>query len=331
MIRKVLVAAINYDHPQRGMIHAFQSLFGTGNVSDFDFYAMQRAGASNADISKAFVEACKDRKPDWVWMQVQDSAIISPESILEARRALPKTVFTHWTGDLRKQVSGYLSSICKATHMTLISSVGQIDMFKAAGANNVQYCQVALDWEEDVLGSHYYQPAFRIPDVIFCGNYYGDTYPGTIEREKAVMALMNAKIDIGIVGGGWRSGYPILGTCRLKEQIHVCRAAKICINVNHFNDVARYYSDRQLVSMASGNPLVCKYIPGLESEFSDGVHLRWYKTEDELVPIVRELLIDENKRKFIGFNGKVEVLKNHTWFTRFAGLLPDIERIKKTL
>ena len=331
MIKRVLMSCINYDHPQNGMLHAFQSLLGSSNVADFDFYDLLRKGMSKESISAAYVKACIDHKPDWVWMQLQDSKIITADDILKARVALPKTVFTHWTGDLRASVSPYLSSICKATHLTLISSTGQIPAFKAAGASRVKYCQVALDWNEDVLGSQYYEQPFRVPEVLFCGNYYGTTYPGTVDRERAVLALIKAKVDIGIVGHGWNSNYPVLGYCKLKEQVHVCKRSKICLNVNHFNDVERYYSDRQLVSMASGRPLVCKYIPGLEEEFTDGVHLRWYKTEDELALIVQQLLKDEQAREFIGSSGRSEVLKNHTWFNRFTGLIVDIEKIQRTL
>jgi len=103
------------------------------------------------------------------------------------------------------------------------------------------------------------------------------------------------------------------------------------LNVNHFNDIQNYYSDRQLIAMASGKPLVCKYIPGLENEFENGKHCLWYYDEPELVKHVKSLLANPSLAARIGAAGKEEVLKNHTWEARVRDVLPDIERIRKSL
>lgn len=332
MIRRALLATINYDHPQRGMEHAFQSLLGKQNVWSFDYYELQRQGMKNGEINAQFLETVRNFKPDWVWMQLQDSGIILADTIRLARKLAPQAVFTHWTGDLRPTVSDYLSSICKATHMTLISSVGQIPLFQKAGAETVAYCQVALDWEEDVMGTQYVEPSFRVPDVLFMGNNYGKVYEqGTYERESAIITLMRAGIDVGILGRGWRSDFPVLGECKLKEQVHLWRKAKVALNVNHFNDVELYYSDRQLVSMVSGTPLVCRAIPGLEYEFQHRRHLMSFGTEPELVRHVEELLKHEWLRKEIGSAGRAKVLAEHTWFNRITGVWESVERIQGTL
>jgi glycosyltransferase involved in cell wall biosynthesis len=320
-----MVAAINYDHPQRGMLDAFRKLFGRNNVANLDY---MHTGREKPD--DALVRMAEQHKPDWIWLQVQDTNKLSPEGIARVRERLPSCVVTHWTGDLRPAVSGYLSSMCRATHATFCSSVGQLDMFKEAGAPLVQYVQIGLDWAEDVAASQS-PPPFRVPDVVFCGSHYGDVFPGTRDRERGIRALMGAGIKVGVVGNKWPGWAPVIGQCPVKQQIHVWRAAKVCLNINNFNDVALYYSDRQLIAMASGRPLVCHYVPGLEREFDNWGHCVWYRTSDDLVEIVSCLLRDSDMRERIGELGRKRVIEHHTWEVRIRNLISTIEYIRGSL
>jgi glycosyltransferase involved in cell wall biosynthesis len=332
-IKKVLMATINHDHPQRGMEHVFQSLFGRENVLSFDFLEEGRRGSQKPKINNDFLALVKSTKPDWIWLQVQDSNVIQPETITALRRDLPGCVVTHWMGDIRSKVKPYLSEICKVTHLTLISSVGQIPLFQDAGAKRVQYCQVGVDWNEDVLGKPAWVPPFKVPDVVFIGNHYGvnigdDNFPGVGERLDAIRALKDAGIDVGVVGTGWPADVPMIGSCKVKQQHHVWKRAKVALSVNHFNNVELYYSDRHLVSMASGTPLVCKYVPGLEKEFTHGVDLFWYESTDELVDIVKTLLSNDDFRQKVGRQGRYKVMSEHTWFNRIISLIPTIEEMQ---
>lgn len=326
-VEKVLLATINADHPQKGMIQAFKAVFGEANVFDFDYCDLSRKHIPNSVINDKFFTEAIRVKPDWIWLQVQDTGILDARAVLAIRESLPDCVVTHWTGDLRPEVSKYLGSFCKACNMTLASSVGQLPQFRAAGAPVARYLQIGLDWEEDVLGIPDWEPPFRVPEVVFCGNNYGRSFPGTKDRVLAIETLMRAGIDVGIVGGGWAKNFPSIGMCHVKQQHHVWKRAKVALNVNNFNDIEMYYSDRQIISMASGTPLVCRYIPSLEREFSQDIHCIWYKTPEELVQNVKRLLGNPELRKEIGEAGKAEVLKNHTWEARIRNLLPEIKRV----
>lgn len=329
MIRRVAAATITDQEPQRGMIEALGGLFGRTNLMHFDFMRESQF-MPRIRLNNWFASLCVQHKPDWIWLQVQDTDMIAPETILRIRKHLPRCVISHWMGDARLQVSPYLSEICKNTHLTLISSVGQLEMFREAGAERAEYLQVGIDWPEDTTHLDW-KPPFRVPDVVFCGNDSGDRFSGGYERRKAVELLVEAGIDVGIVGGGWPKGFPVIGTCMVYQQGQIYRRAKVCININHLNDIRGYYSDRQLISMASGTPLVCRYIPGLENEFQDGMHLRWFHVVDELPAIVSKLLADEPARLAMGRAGRAEVLRNHTWFSRFLSVLPTIEQIQSQL
>lgn len=330
MIQRAFLAVINYDHKQAGMLYAWKKAFDD-EVGEFDYLEQQRRGVPIDGINRHFIQAASAFRPDWIWLQLQDTNVIDSRSIEAVKEALPKCVVTHWTGDCRRNVSPYLSSICGATHLTFVSSVGQLPMFRAAGAKEAYYCQIGLDWEEDVLGIPEWTPDFRIPDVVFCGTYYGTAFPGTADRVDAVRTLQGAGIDVGIVGTGWPSGLPVVGKCGVKQQHHVWKRAKVGLNINNFNDIERYYSDRQIISMASGTPVVCKYVPGLEKEFRNGEHCFWYRNLAELVDKVGQLLDLPDLAKAVGSGGKAEVMRNHTWEHRIVEVLPHVERVAKEL
>ena len=330
VIKKVLSATINYDHPQSGMSHALRGIFGEKNVIDFDYMSLGFKHNRDA-INEMFVKACEEHKPDWIWLQVQDTEVISATTIKKVRVLLPYCVVSHWTGDVRPEVSSYLSSICQATHLTLVSGVGLIPRFKQAGAERVEYLQIGLDWFEDVMGEPDWTPPFQVPQVVLIANHYGNKFPGTREREDAVKALMDEFIDVGIVGRGWVESWPVVGTCEVKQQHHIWKRALVALNVNNFNDIERYYSDRQLIAMASGTPVVCHYVPGLEKEFKLGTHCFSYNSTSVLLDQVKYLLEHETERKSMGSNGRAEVIKNHTWFSRFLSVIPKVEEIRQKL
>ncbi len=325
---RILLAVINADHPQRGMRQAFEGLFGAPNVREFDYLKMTREGSTVPQINRVFVENAEMWKPDWIFLQVQETNILSPDSLDQIRRLVPGVTITHWTGDCRKQVSPYLAEICRATDVTFLSSTGQLPMFEQAGARVARYLQIAVDWEEDVLGVPDWTPPFKVPDVVFCANLYGDNFPGSRDRLEAVRALGHGGIDIGVVGNGWPSDVPVIGKCHVKEQHHVWKRAKVALNVNNFNDIERYYSDRQLIAMASGTPLVCRYVPKLEYEFLPDECV-WYMTPEELVAQVRKLLSDEALREGIGTRGRTAVMERHTWWNRIGGAFGVVEGIRK--
>lgn len=319
---RALLATINYDHPQLGMLDAFQKIFGKENVADCDYW---HPGGEHPD--EMLVRMARDFQPDWVWLQVQTSKKITPQGISRLRQLLPNTIVTHWTGDLRPQVGEYLSSICCVTHATFCSSVGQIPMFQAAGAPHVRYVQIGLDWDEDVAAP-VQAPPCPVPEVVMCGGHYGNAFPGTKDRVGGIRALVAAGLPVGVVGNGWPGGCNVVGSCHVKQQIHVWRAAKVCLNINHFNDVELYYSDRQLIAMASGKPVVCHYVPGLEREFANWEDCVWYRGETELVDVVRKLLASPEDCARIGANGKKKVLEHHTWEARIRRLVPFIEELR---
>jgi hypothetical protein len=318
MIHRCLALPLNYDHPQTGQVDALRAL--VPEVAVLDYLAEPDPQRANERLL-AMVRAAP---PDLVWCQLQDTNVITAASLAQIQREHPGTSIVHWTGDARPNVSPYLASICQATDITYVSSVGALPMYRAAGARRAEYLQIGLDWDEDVLGIPAWEPPFRVPDVVFCGNYYGRAFPGTELRLAAVLRLRAEGLDVGVVGGGWPGNAPVVGSCGVKQQHHVYRRAKVALSVNHYQDIERYYSDRQIICMASGTATVCAYIPGLEAEFTDMVHCSWFHHLDDLVARVHALLDDADLRARIGAAGRERVMAEHSWTRRMEQVLRDV-------
>jgi hypothetical protein len=320
---RVLVLPLNADHRQEGMLCAFRRVFGEGNVIELDYCNVRDADARMLDILKTY-------SIGWVFMHLNQTEKIGGRLIEQARAISPHTVFSHWMGDWRASVSPKSREICATTDVTFISSQGQLGLYRAVGAKRVEYLQIGLDWAEDVLGLPPWSPPFRVPHVVLCGNWYAHQFPGGGDRMKAVQALQNARIDVGVVGSGWPAHAPFIGTCGVKQQHHVYKRALVALSCNNINDCRLYYSDRQLVTLASGTPTVCHYVPGLEEEFLDGKHCLFYRNETELCDRVLRLIRDEGLRDRIGAAGRAEVIARHTWKSRVEQAFGVVQNVMET-
>jgi spore maturation protein CgeB len=329
VINRVLVAPLNYSHRQVGQIEAFRRVFGDLNVLEVDWWREVQLGNNPGAV---LVEAARVFKPDWVWLQIQGSDSFPPVSLDRLREAVPGCYVTHWMGDCRAKVPDTLADICRRTHATLISNVGQGDMYKKAGAPRVHYVQIGLD-PEDLVDTG--PPPFKVPDVVFIGNYYGhvtDFAEGNATRLATVRELAaDPRISVGVVGAGWPKDVPVVGTCHVKQQHAVYSRAKVALSINHFNTIDRYYSDRHLIAMASGTPVVAKYVPGLELEFEPDVECVMANSPREILYRVETLLADDQLRGAIGLRGSVRALKDHTWYERIHRLRPLVEEWRNAL
>ncbi len=332
MIRRVFMATINADHPQLGMIHAFDTLFGRETVRHYDYLQRIREGCRKEFVNEQFADDVIRFRPDWLWLQLQNTDVITAETIARLEKELPRCVITHWCGDVRREVGEYFASICRATHLTLVANTGFIPKYMDAGARKTLYVPHGLDWNEDVLMIPDWKVPFEVPDVVYSGNHYGADMVGSEVREACVRAVHEAGIKIGVVGGGWeKTGLTVLGKCTVKQQVQVYKRAKVVLSVNHFPDLAGYHGDRTITAMASGTAVVQRWFPDLEEEFQDGVDFAVFHDKTELVEKVRSLLENDERRDALGASGRARAIQRHSWISRVQDLLPKIEAISEEL
>lgn len=315
---------------QPGQIHALESVSSDVCVFDFVKHAHEiQQNGNRTDVDHLLLHKVKIFKPDWIWAQLHDSKILSPHTFFQIKKMLPDCVIVTWNGDCREELAEQSRQFCRVVDVVLASAAGNLKWYVGAGAKHVGYLQIGLDWKEDIDHEPAWEPPFRVPEVVFCGRYY-QHFPGVTMRAQVVGALLRAGIDAGVVGDGWKNvGIKPLGNCTTKQQAQVYKRAKVVLSINNFNEVDRYYSDRQLIGMASGKPVVCYAIPGIELEFTDGVHCLFFKTVDEAVRKVQLLLRNPGYAERVGAAGRRVVMQEHSWLRRMLDVVGHVDYLKR--
>lgn len=143
-------------------------------------------------------------------------------------------------------------------------------------------------------------------DVCFIGNFHSQF---ALKRMVAVEALFAAFPNF------------YFGNRTYKEMIEKYAESKIVFNCSLNQDV----NMRVFESMCSGSCLVTDRLPDLDAlGFVDGVHYAGYSSKEEMVEVVKDLLVNDSKREEIARNGRSEVLKKHTYAHRLQTILQHL-------
>jgi len=274
-------------------------------------------------VDEAFIQQAKEFQPHWIHMQLQFSNTISPLTVAKIKEMLPNTVITNWTGDCRKEANGYFVNISEKVDLSLISSEGQINLYKRAGTQNVEYWQIGVDPDQFHPLSETERVGLRQAyshDIAFCASKTSNSsFPASSLRTSIAHELKRKYGKrFGLYGRGWGRGNR--GEVGYYRQNDVYNASKIAISVNHFNNVRMYFSDRQLITMASGALVICHYIPGLEEYFENGKDLVWFHTKGECFSLIDYYLQHPEEAKQIGTRGAQKVLSQHSYSCRVREL-----------
>jgi spore maturation protein CgeB len=316
---------------QYGTVRGFEEVLGKENVRIVDYLQAARDLRDHTKVHEVFYDMVRDFQPEWIHLQAQQTNVMTARSLIYARSLCEAPIVTHWMGDWRSSVSGVLRDICQEADITFVSNEGQLSLYAQAGAKRSVYWQIASDYPEFCELGDLHDLPFRVPEVVFCGNYYPRRFPGSEERLEVVRAFVSSGLDFGVVGGGWPAGIPVIGETGLKEQKHIYMKCKVSVGVNNINNCDRYYSERQLSAMSVPVPHVCWGVPGLEKDFVDGEHCVFYQTPSEAVSKVRALLDDPERARRIGEAGRAEIIQKHLWPERIREILPLVERVRSGL
>jgi spore maturation protein CgeB len=193
----------------------------------------------------------------------------------------------------------------------------------------------AMGYESDFMHVGYDHLVFRpngsvgdYGDIVFLGNHYSDKqmFDLTKFRYDMVDQLKTVYGDrFKVYGNGWRYNDGNLMYREAKEA-ECYRSCKIAINVSHF-DLERYTSDRMFRIMGSGGFCLTKWYPGIEKDFTDGVHVRVWKDLDELQTLVDYYLENEDERLAIASAGNKYVSEKLTWENRIKSIV-DMARAR---
>lgn len=299
---------------QPGMVDAWNNVGVQLKVFDF-WGTWSNNGRNTAKINQQFLDYVRDFQPNLVHMQLQITGVISPETIVQAKKLAPKAIFTNWSGDIRTHVIHEMNTMSRVIDYTLLSSTGQLDLYQRAGVQNARYWQVGYDpkW---IYPKHYSDFTY---DVSFIANSYGNQFPDSQLRSNAVLKCQQVFGNrFGLFGAGW-AGNP--KQCESKECNEIYNRSVCALSISNFNNVSHYFSDRLLSCVASGRPTISWYYPGIESYFQEGTEIFIAKTNEDIINLVNYCKNNPDKANAVGAAGGARARAEHTFTSKVYELI----------
>lgn len=322
---KVLYLPLNYSSSvQVGVYEAFRD--AGCQLEIFDYYTYYENHHRNQRSTRqAFIDVVKRFKPDLVYCQIQHTVIIDSDTLRSVRAFVPNVKIVNYTIDIRSTIQNPYYNVAKISDMNLICSTGQLQMYRDNGMPNVHFLHVG------------YSPTLYYPeiepkesyeyDVVFLGNVNPiENYPGHSQRLDTAYALRRAFGDrFGLFGHGFSKDLKAIRSIDINRAVEeVYSKSFSVISVSHFNEVDHYFSDRLLMTLASGRPTISWHFPKYESYFVDGCDLVIATSPDDIVNKVQYLLDNKDKANYIGMNGAAKVFAEHTYLSRITEMLEMI-------
>jgi len=264
------------------------------------------------------VELCKNIKPDLVFMQIQNSGIITEDTAKKIKECSKLVI--NWTGDVRSPIPQWYFDIGKHIDMTCFSNMTDVRIARAKGLRS-EYLEIGYDPE-------IYKPegaSLPTKDIVFMGNNYGDLFPLSGYRKEMVDFLKKEyPNNFAVYGNGWSNSDGSFNHSQ-PEEAKIYRGCKVAINLSHF-DYERYNSDRILRIMGVGVPVcLTKLYPSIEEDYEVGEHLDAWEDFEELKEAIDFYLDNDKLRVKMAKKGMEHVKKEHS----YDAMIKNILKLKK--
>jgi spore maturation protein CgeB len=290
-------------------------------VQVFDFWSYFNShGAPNTN--QCFIDRCSSFRPDIIHMQLQMTGVISSQTLATVRNMLPKVKISNWTGDIRVHPDSYFLDISKIVDVSLMSHVGQFDLYRSNGCKNPMYWQIGYD---DQLFYPKNYTDFQY-DVVFTGNCYNNDFPDAPLRAQVASRLKSAfGPRAGIFGTGY--GAVSSGSIAMRDVQEVYNRSVCVFSMSNFNDVSHYFSDRLLMCMSSGRPVISYRFPAIDKYFINNCEILVANNAEEVIEHVNYCKNNIAQVKEIGIRGAERVKAEHSYTSRVAELLNILKGI----
>lgn len=319
---KVLYLPLNADQPQVGTIEAWQEL-PMVDLKIFDYYQNWASDRNKSRVNQEFVQAVAAFQPDLVHMQLQMTGIITPAAIHSARTAVKhKCLFTNWSGDVRNTPAREILEIAPAVDYTFLSNTGQMAMYSAAGCPNLRYWQIGYD-------PKVYHPLNRKSfDYDLC--FTGGNYPGHFaDSNLRTEMLRELKKHLGrrftIRGNNYPRDIGAEDPLRGSDCNYLYNQSRCVLSISNYNDISHYFSDRLLMCLASGRPVISYRFPDYQTYFSNNSDILIAHSVQEILEKVKWCQQNIAQADRIGAMGAKKVQSHHTYKARIVELLQQLE------
>lgn len=206
---------------------------------------------------------------------------------------------------------------------TVFSTYGyQREAFSEAGAARSLFLPQGADPEFDAPAPH--APPHYHCDLSFVGS-------GQYPRRHRMLAALTGHCRLQVRGPNWEtapSAIPVAGgRVRGTAFSRVVRGAAVCLGIDALEEQRKETSggtsNRLWRVLAAGGVFLGERVAGIEHFAHDGVHARWYSSEEEAIDHLRALLADPSGRRLMARAGREHALASHTYTHRLALLLAD--------
>lgn len=294
---------------------AFKNI--TSEVKVFDFWSDFNSHKNINITNNKFYEIAVEFKPDFIHMQLQFTGVILPETLINIRNKLNNVIITNWTGDIRKELQEYLIRISKVIDYSLMSNVGQIELYSSNGCKNPTYWQIGYD------DSRFYPLKYDLfeYDLSFIANSYDQRmFPDVrLRQDTAISLKQKYGSRFGLYGNGWPRN--MARPVPMIQTNDIYNKSVAVLSISNFNDVSHYFSDRLLMCMASGRPTISWRFPGSSSYFKHEENIIFVSSLEEIYFWVEKFKREPELANYIGNNGYLTVKNEHTMNSRVIELM----------
>lgn len=208
-----------------------------------------------------------------------------------------------WTGDVRYAPMEHLILCKEFTDLFLLPFTGNLlkRYYKCLGVP----CRFI--WEPFQNWKFIEPKQMQEGKISFVGNNYA-TVPGGEERRELLPFIKQEFPEFECYGSGFDKG-PISNFD--VPQLYNDSYAVICDN--NWNDIASYFTPRNLNAMSAGSCAVMRIFPDIEKYFTNYKHCIYYKHKYELLDVLSFLKKSPDVRNKIAQAGYDHVKKNFTF------------------
>lgn len=301
-----------------GFRMAFGKLLGTGSIESLETVQfcreIKRLGGWENMLERVMKTAI-DFRPTAILWQLQTTGEVPPSFVRRLRFLSSFPVIVQFTGDSYRRPPGNMVRFGKEIDCTFLLGPTFVDAFKRAGCADVRPMTNWFSAEHWNGGTDW--PTTVDLDIVMIANNYRQLpfrrFAGQSDRLRLVRAFSEKFGDrFAIYGYGWDGYACARGFLPNARQTEIMRRARLILAANNWHH-AHYFSDRLLISLASGTPVLHKWFEGADEYFRDGEHLWWFRDTAEALSKAETILgLPEAERRRIAGAGAEEALRNHS-------------------
>ena len=252
------------------------------------------------DFKKAIHKKVNRVNPDLVLIYSKDI----PYSVLSKIRTVYKTAIFY--PDVNVPPDEKLVNYGRLTDGLFITNKGQIAELKSLGIKNPIFCMHGCDRDD-----HRIIPTRNrkwASEVAFIGR-------PSIDYRIELLQAINQHYNLKAWGAKWQ----VFGLTCLKKNIYpkefakICYASKIILGCDVREDIECHTSNRTWITLGCGGFLLTRYILGMDTIFTKGIHLEWFHSKEECLDLIDYYLKHDEQRKKIARRGYQFVHSKRTY------------------